>query len=59
MVNNKKPEQILEQMLDLANELHCEVTVDFELIGIQELRESINAVELKIHDLRRRFEEQK
>jgi len=59
MVNNKKPEQILEQMLDLANELHCEVTVDFELIGIQELRESINIVELKIHDLRRRFEEHK
>ena len=55
----RKPEQILEKMLDLVDDLQQEVTVNFELIGVQELRDGINAVELKIHDLRKRFEEQK
>lgn len=55
-ITKRKPEQILERILDLSNDLQQEITADFELIGIQELRDSINAVELKIHDLRQRFE---
>lgn len=56
---NEKIKECIDKLLEDTNELSKYVTEPDEFVAVEDIRQAINKVELKIHEARKVFERTK